>query len=60
MALVTDLQAKHCDRHKKTIDGLTWGLEKARSLAMDSGNSAAGVLHIMVKAKLDGLLLDRA
>ena len=38
MALVTDLQAKHRDRHKKTIDGLTLGLEKARSPAMDSGD----------------------
>ena len=60
MALVTDLQAKHRDRHKKTIDDLTWGLEKERSLAMDSGNAAAAVQAIMGKAKLHGLLLDRA
>jgi phage terminase small subunit len=60
MALVTDLQAEHRDRHKVTIDGLTWELEKARSLAMDSGNAAAAVQAIMGKAKLHGLLLDRA
>ena len=60
MALVTDLQGEHRDRHKVTIDGLTWELEKARSLAMDSGNAAAAVQAIMGKAKLHGLLLDRA
>ena len=60
MALVIDLQGEHRDRHKVTIDGLTWELEKARSLAMNSGNAAAAVQAIMGKAKLHGLLLDRA
>lgn len=60
MAFVADLQEEHRDRHKVTIDGLTWELEKARSVAMDSGNAAAAVQAIMGKAKLHGLLLDRA
>ncbi len=53
------LQADHRERHKVTVDGLTWELEKARILAMDSGNAAAAVQAIMGKAKLHGLLVDR-
>ena len=58
-ALVTDLQAEHRERHKVTVDRLTWELEKARILAMDSGNAAAAVQAIMGKAKLHGLLVDK-
>ena len=58
-ALVTDLQAGHQERHKVTVDGLTWELEKARQVAMDARNAAAAVQAIMGKAKLHGLLVDR-
>ena len=58
-ALVTDLQVGHRERHKVTVDGLTWELEKARILAMDARNAAAAVQAIMGKAKLHGLLVDR-
>ena len=58
-ALVTDLQVEHRERHKVTVDGLTWELEKARILAMDARNAAAAVQAIMGKAKLHGLLVDR-
>jgi len=58
-AYVADLQAEHRERHKVTVDGLTWELEKARILAMDAGNAAAAVQAIMGKAKLHGLLVDR-
>jgi hypothetical protein len=59
VALITDLQTNHRERHKVTVDGLTWELDKARTLAMDSGNAAAAVQAIMGKAKLHGLLVDR-
>ena len=58
-AYVADLQAEHRERHKVTVDGLTWELEKARILAMDARNAAAAVQAIMGKAKLHGLLVDR-
>ncbi|MAF08710.1 MAG: hypothetical protein CL389_12775 [Acidiferrobacteraceae bacterium] len=58
-AYVADLQAEHRERDKVTVDGLTWELEKARILAMDSGNAAAAAQAIMGKAKLHGLLVDR-
>ena len=58
-ALVTDLQVEHRERHKVTVDGLTWELEKARILALDARNAAAAVQAIMGKAKLHGLLVDR-
>ena len=35
-AYVADLQAEHRERHKVTVDGLTWELEQARILAMDA------------------------
>ena len=47
VALITDLQTNHRERHKVTVDGLTWELDKARTLAMDSGNAAAAVQAIM-------------
>jgi len=53
------LQAEHRERHKVTVDGLTWELEKARILAMDAGDAVAAVQAIMGKAKLHGLLVDR-
>ena len=59
VALITDLQTNHRERHKVTVDGLTWELDKARTLAMDSGNAAAAVQAIMGKAKLHGLLVDK-
>ncbi len=58
-ALVTDLQVEHRERHKVTVDGLTWELEKARQVAMDARNAAAAVQAIMGKAKLHGLLVDK-
>ena len=58
-AYVRDLQAGHQERHKVTVDGLTWELEKARQVAMDNRNAAAAVQAIMGKAKLHGLLVDK-
>jgi len=58
---VSELQEMNRERLFITIDSLTDELEKARQLAMSDGKSAsAAVSAIMGKAKLHGLLVDKA
>ncbi|MDG1314253.1 MAG: hypothetical protein P8P29_01855, partial [Flavobacteriaceae bacterium] len=46
--------------HSITIDSLTDELEKARKTAQEAGQASAMVAATMGKAKLHGLLSDRA
>ena len=54
------LQAEHRERHDVTVDGLSGNLEIAMKLAFQNKQAAAMVSAIMGRAKLHGLLVDRA
>ena len=54
------LQAEHRERHDVTVDGLSENLEIAMNLAFQNKQAAAMVSAIMGRAKLHGLLVDRA
>ena len=54
------LQAEHRKRHDVTVDGLSENLEIAMNLAFQNKQAAAMVSAIMGRAKLHGLLVDRA
>lgn len=54
------LQRESAERHNVTIDSLTIELEEARSLAKEEGQAAAAVSATMGKAKLHGLIVDKA
>ena len=48
------------ERHSITVDSLTDELENARKTAQEAGQASAMVAATMVKAKLHGLLTDKA
>ena len=54
------LQAEHRERHDVTVGGLSENLEIAMNLAFQNKQAAAMVSAIMGRAKLHGLLVDRA
>ena len=54
------LQAEHRKRHDVTVAGLSENLEIAMNLAFQNKQAAAMVSAIMGRAKLHGLLVDRA
>ncbi len=60
LARVEALQAEHAKRHNITVDSITAELEEAREAAMGSGQISAAVSAIMGKAKLAGLIVDKA
>ncbi|WP_292492559.1 terminase small subunit [Mesorhizobium sp.] len=57
---VAELQAKAARRSEITVDDLVAELEDMRKLAMACKNPAAGVAAVMGKAKLLGLIVDKA
>lgn len=59
--MVEKLQQEHRERHSVTIDMLTAELDEARQLALkDEKGASAAVSATMGKAKLHGLLVDKA
>lgn len=57
---MAELQAKAARRSEITVDDLVAELEDMRKLAMACKNPAAGVAAVMGKAKLLGLIVDKA
>ncbi|RUW27305.1 terminase small subunit [Mesorhizobium sp. M4B.F.Ca.ET.215.01.1.1] len=59
-ARVAELRAEAAKRSEVTVDDLVAELEIMRKLAMACKNPAAGVAAVMGKAKLLGLIVDKA
>ncbi|MEO8685610.1 MAG: terminase small subunit [Devosia sp.] len=59
-ARIAELQAKAARRSEITVDDLVADLNDMLKLAIDIKNPAAGVSAIMGKAKLLGLIVDKA
>ena len=57
---ILELQEFAQERHSITIDSLTKELEQARKTAQEAGQASAMVAATMGKAKLHGLLTDKA
>lgn len=57
---VAELQAEASERALVTVLSLTQELEEARALALQEGQPSAAVSASMGKAKLHGLLVDKA
>ena len=57
---IEELQAQHRERHAVTIDRLTEQLDEALTIAIAKGQPSAAIQAIMAKAKLHGLIVDRA
>ena len=57
---ILELQELAQERHSITVDSLTDELEKARKTAQEAGQASAMVAATMGKAKLHGLLTDKA
>jgi phage terminase small subunit len=59
-ARVCALQALHQKRHEVTVDSLTKEYEEARAIALQDRQAAAAVSATTGKAKLHGLVTDKA
>jgi hypothetical protein len=59
-ARVEALWAEVAHTHKVTVESILAELEQTRALAMGKGQSAAAVQASMGKAKLAGLIVDKA
>lgn len=57
---VAELKEAHQKRHEVTVDSLTREYEEARELAKEMGQSAPMVSATTGKAKLHGLMTDKA
>ena len=57
---VAELQAEHAKRHEVTVDSLTNELDEVLALAKENKQASAAVQAIMSKAKLHGLIVDKA
>ena len=57
---VKELQAEHAKRHEVTVDSLTNELDEVLALAKENKQASAAVQAIMSKAKLHGLIVDKA
>src|SRR5262245_27005477 len=57
---VAELQKVAAIRHSKTVDSLVADLDRLRDLAIENGQTAAGVAAVMGQAKLLGLIIDKA
>ena len=57
---IEELQELAQERHSITVDSLTDELESARKTAQEAGQASAMVAATMGKAKLHGLLTDKA
>lgn len=59
-ARVRELQKMHLQRHIVSVDSITQELEEARKSALSERQPSAAVQASMGKAKLHGLILERA
>ena len=57
---VEQLQERIQQRHDVTIDSLTRELEEDREGAREAGQYSAAIAAVMGKAKLHGLIIDKA
>jgi phage terminase small subunit len=57
---VDALQAKHAKRHDITIDSITRELDEDRKGAREANQYSAAISAVMGKAKLHGLIVDKA
>jgi len=55
-----ELSSTKTSSHSITVDGLTAELEAARAVAMEEKQASAAVSAILGKAKLHGLIVDKA
>ncbi len=60
LARLQELQAQAREKHGVTIESLTIELQEARALALANQQANAAVSATMGKAKLHGLLIDKA
>ena len=56
---ISELQRLAARRHAKTVDTLVANLDQLRDLAIENGQTAAGVAAVMGAAKILGLIIDR-
>ena len=56
---ISELQRLAARRHAKTVDTLVADLDQLRDLAIENGQTAAGVAAVMGAAKILGLIIDR-
>jgi phage terminase small subunit len=59
-ARLEELRQMHVERHCVTVDSISTELEEARALARDQKQAAPMVSASMGKAKLHGLIVDKA
>lgn len=57
---VMKIQEQHAERHRVTVDSITKELDEARSLAMEEKQTSAAISASMGKAKIHGLIIDKA
>ncbi len=57
---VDELKAQHAERHAVTVDTITQELEEARLMAIVEKQSSAAISASMGKAKIHGLVVDKA
>jgi phage terminase small subunit len=50
----------HQERHMVTVDSITMELEEARRMALDTTQPSAAITASMGKAKLHGLIVEKA
>jgi phage terminase small subunit len=58
-ARISDVQKLAAKRHAKTIDSIIFDLDQLRDLAIENGQTAAGVAAVMGAAKILGYVTDR-
>ena len=59
-ARVSAIQKRHRIRHEVTVDSITTELEEARRMALDTTQPSAAISASLGKAKLHGLITDKA
>jgi phage terminase small subunit len=58
-ARISELQQLAAKRHAKTVDTIMADLDQLRDLAIENGQTAAGVAAVMGAAKILGFITDR-
>ncbi|WP_457299619.1 terminase small subunit [Phyllobacterium sp. P5_D12] len=59
-ARISEVQKLAAMKHAKTVDGLVADLDRLRDIAIQNGQTSAGVAAVMGQAKLLGLIVDKA
>lgn len=57
---LAEIRAEHAERHNVNVDSITNELEEARQMAINTEAPAAMVTASMGKAKLHGIIIDKA